>query len=104
MVVNTGSTSDSVAMTISAASAEVAPSRRKLCTWCFRPPAITHRPTAPLQTIMIAAKIVSRGRPDLSLPPASIIETISATSITVTETARISVPNGSPTRCATTSA
>ena len=54
--------------------------------------------------IMIAEKIVSRGRADLSGPPASIIETISATSITVTATARIRVPNGSPTRCATTSA
>ena len=31
-------------------------------------------------------------------------ETISATSITVTARARMSVPNGSPTRCATTSA
>ena len=54
--------------------------------------------------IMIAENIVSRGSADLSLPPASIIETISATSITVTATARTSVPNGSPTRCATTSA
>ncbi len=53
---------------------------------------------------MIAEKIVSRARPACSGPPLSIIETISATSITVTETARISVPNGSPTRCATTSA
>jgi hypothetical protein len=34
----------------------------------------------------------------------SITETISATSITVTASARTSVPNGSPTRCATTSA
>ena len=31
-------------------------------------------------------------------------ETISATSITVTATAKTSVPNGSPVRCATTSA
>ena len=68
------------------------------------PPASRHSPTAPLQMIMIAEKIVSRGSADLSGPPASIIETISATSMTVTATARISVPNGSPTRCATTSA
>ena len=54
--------------------------------------------------IITAAKIVSRASADLSLPPASIIETIRATSITVTETARIRVPKGSPTRCATTSA
>src|SRR6185369_10034210 len=68
------------------------------------PPATTHRPTAPLAMIMIAAKIVSRGSAAASAPPASIIERISATSITVTASARMSVPNGSPTRCATTSA
>jgi hypothetical protein len=58
----------------------------------------------PLQTIITAAKTVSRARPALSSPPASIIDTIRATSITVTATARTSVPNGSPTRWATTSA
>ncbi len=41
---------------------------------------------------------------EVSLPPAIISVTISATSITVTATARTSEPNGSPTRCATTSA
>ena len=48
--------------------------------------------------------MVSRGSAALSAPPASITETISATSITVTASASTSVPNGSPTRCATTSA
>ena len=58
----------------------------------------------PLQTIMTAANTVSRASAALSVAAASMIETISATSITVTATARTSVPNGSPTRCATTSA
>ena len=58
----------------------------------------------PLQTIMTAANTVSRASPDFSAPPAIMTETISATSMTVTATARTSVPNGSPIRCATTSA
>ena len=37
-------------------------------------------------------------------PPESISETMSATSMTVTAMASSNVPNGSPTRCATTSA
>ena len=61
LVVNAGSTSDSVASAISAASAECAPSMRNACSWCLRPPASRHRPTTPLQMIMIAEKIVSRG-------------------------------------------
>jgi hypothetical protein len=58
----------------------------------------------PLQMIITAAKTVSRGSALVASPPDSISETISATSITVTATASVSVPNGSPTRCATTSA
>jgi hypothetical protein len=54
--------------------------------------------------IMIAEKIVSRGKAALSAPPASIIETMSAASMSVTDTARTSVPKGSPSRWATTSA
>ena len=61
-------------------------------------------PTTPLQMIMIAEKIVSRGSAALSAPPASIIDRISAVSITVTASASTSVPSGSPVRCATTSA
>ena len=53
---------------------------------------------------MIAAKIVSRASAAAASPPASIIETMSATSITVTASASTSVPKGSPTRWATTSA
>ena len=104
MVVKTGSTNDKVASAIRAAKAELAPSSRKLCSWCLRQPATTHRPTAPLQMIMIAEKIVSRGTAAAFEPPVSIIETMSEASITVTATARTSVPKGSPTRCATTSA
>ena len=62
------------------------------------------QPTMPLHTIMTAAKTVSRASPAFSAGAAIMTETISAVSITVTARARISVPNGSPTRCATTSA
>src|SRR5262249_53502151 len=58
----------------------------------------------PLHTIMTAAKPVSRASPAFSAGAATMTETISATSMTVTATARISVPNGSPVRWATTSA
>ena len=77
---------------------EVAPSSRKVCSRWRMAPATTHSPTAPLAMIMIAAKIVSRGSAAASAPPASIIERMSATAITVTASARMSVPNGSPTR------
>ena len=53
---------------------------------------------------MIAANTVSRASVDASPASDSIRLTISDTSITVTATARTSVPNGSPTLCATTSA
>ena len=59
----------------------------------------------PLQLIITAAKTVSRASVEVSLPPPETISVrISPTSITVTATARTSDPNGSPTRCATTSA
>src|SRR5579859_6873306 len=68
------------------------------------PPTSRQMPTIPLQTIITAANTVSRASPAFSGPDVNITETISATSITVTATASTSVPNGSPTRCATTSA
>ena len=58
----------------------------------------------PLTLIITAANTVSRASPEVSLSPLTIRVTISATSMTVTATARISEPNGSPTRWATTSA
>ena len=58
----------------------------------------------PLHTIMTAAKTVSRASPAFSAGAAIMTETISAASMTVTARARTSVPNGSPMRCATTSA
>jgi len=58
----------------------------------------------PLTMIMIAANTVSRASVEASPASDSIRLTISDTSITVTATARTSVPNGSPTLCATTSA
>lgn len=53
---------------------------------------------------MTAAKTVSRASEAVFSPPLIIRLTISATSITVTATASTSDPNGSPTRCAITSA
>ena len=58
----------------------------------------------PLTLIITAANTVSRASPEVSFSPLTIRVTISATSMTVTATARISEPNGSPTRWATTSA
>ena len=58
----------------------------------------------PLHTIITAANTVSRASAALSGPPERMMETISATSITVTATASTREPRGSPTRAATTSA
>ena len=59
----------------------------------------------PFALIITAANTVSRASVEVSLPePPTISVTIRATSMTVTATARTSEPNGSPTRCATTSA
>ena len=52
----------------------------------------------------LVAKTVSRASVSLPALPASMTETISATSMTVTARASTRVPKGSPTRCATTSA
>ncbi len=49
-------------------------------------------------------KTVSRASPVFSAGAAIMTETINAVSMTVTAKARTRVPNGSPTRCATTSA
>ena len=48
--------------------------------------------------------MVSRGTVAAFAPPASIIDSTSATSMTVTASASTSVPKGSPTLCAITSA
>jgi len=58
----------------------------------------------PLSTIMRVAKTVSRARTSLPALAASIMEMISATSITVTATASTIEPNGSPSRWAMISA
>ncbi len=58
----------------------------------------------PLRLIITAAKTVSRAREATFSPPESIRVTIRPTSMIVTATASTSDPNGSPTRCATTSA
>ena len=58
----------------------------------------------PLRISITAANTVSRAKPEVDSPPASIIVTISATSIAVTASASTMVPKGSPTLCAITSA
>ena len=52
----------------------------------------------PFIVIMTPAKTVSRASPAFSAGAATITDTISATSITVTATARTRVPKGSPVR------
>ena len=58
----------------------------------------------PLSTIMTAANTVSRATASLPAELDSMIDTISATSITVTATASRIEPNGSPNLNARTSA
>ena len=53
---------------------------------------------------MSAAKIVSRASAAAASPPDAVSETMSATSMAVTARANVSVPYGSPTRWAMTSA
>ncbi len=58
----------------------------------------------PLTVIMTAAKTVSRASVSVPLLLLRMSVRMSATSMTVTATARTSEPNGSPIRCATISA
>jgi hypothetical protein len=104
LVVNVGRARLSPASVATVASAAPVPSalntvRRKRTALTSR-----HRPTMPFTEIITAAKTVSRASDDVSGPPETISVTINATSMTVTATASTSEPNGSPTRCATTSA
>ncbi len=61
-------------------------------------------PKTPLSTIITAAKTVSRATLSLPGAPDSMIETIRATSMTVTATASRIEPKGSPSLTASTSA
>ena len=76
---------------------------KRAARWCLAA-AIRHRPSSRLRMIMHAANTVSRASVAASCRLASMSDTIRPASITVTATARISVPNGSPTRWATVSA
>ena len=97
-VVNCGSTRVSVVSAANTESAELLPSARKVTMRCRILPASRQSPTTPLQIIITVAKTVSRARLRVSSPPESIMETISASSITVTASANTKVPSGSPTR------
>ena len=92
VVVKLGSTSARPASALSEASAGLVPSTRKASTPWRRPPTTRHRPTIPLQTIITAENTVSRASVLALSPPASISDTISATSMIVTATASTSVP------------
>jgi hypothetical protein len=102
--VNVGSTRLSVARVVTVASAAPLPSGLNSTVPKRSEPSSSARPTIPLVVIMTAANTVSRASEAVSWPPESMSVTIRPTSITVTATARTSDPNGSPTRCATTSA
>ena len=103
-VVNDGSTRLSTASVQTVASAVAVPSALNDAVPWRRAPISSEIPTMPFVVIITAANTVSRASVDVSSPPEIISVTISATSITVTATASTSEPNGSPTRCATTSA
>ena len=103
-IVNVGRTRQSTASVQTVASAVAVPSALKDAVPLCSAPSSREIPTMPLVVIITAANTVSRASVSVSEPPETISVTISATSITVTATARTSEPNGSPTRCATTSA
>lgn len=104
LVVKVGRARLRPASVVTVAKAVTVPSALKTAYLRRRAPTSRQRPTMPLQVIITAAKTVSRASEALLSPPSVIRVTISATSMTVTATASTSDPNGSPTRCATTSA
>ena len=63
-----------------------------------------HRPITPLVMIITVAYTVSRASVSIPAPPAKRSARISVASITVMASASTSVPSGSPTRWAMTSA
>jgi hypothetical protein len=104
LVVNVGRTRVIVASAATVARAPPVPSALNTATRRRRVAINNVIPTIPLIVIITAAKTVSRASALASSLAEIMIVTISATSITVTATARISDPYGSPTRRATTSA
>src|SRR5580765_7204087 len=104
LVVNVGTTIVITASVVTVASAAPVPSALNEISRYRTAPTKSDSPTMPLQVIITAANTVSRASEAVSLPPLTIRVTISATSMIVTATASTSDPNGSPTRCATTSA
>ena len=90
--VKVGSTRLSVASDTTVARAAPVPSGLKCATWKRRAPASRASPTIPLAVIITAAKTVSRASDSAFGPPDAISVTISATSMTVTATARTREP------------
>ena len=85
-------------------SAALTPACWNVCSPCRSPPISRQMPTMPLRMIITAAITVSRASVAASSPAPAISETIRPTSMKVTASASVSVPNGSPMRCAITSA
>lgn len=96
VMVTFGKTSVRVVSAINTDSAALVPCSWNDCTRCNTPPVSKQSPMIPLHTIITAENRVSRASPVVSVPPVIVIDTISATSMTVTATASTSVPNGSP--------
>ena len=103
-VVNVGSTSVSVTRVAAVASMVAVASALNVAILFLSASINREMPTRPVHAIMKAANTVSRARLADSSGEDTISVRISETSITVTASARTSEPNGSPTRCAITSA
>ena len=102
--VKPGSTRQIAASATTVDRAAPLPEALKEANPCRSAPMSSESPTMPLSEIISAAKTVSRAYVAAPSPPPRVSITISPTSITVTATARTRDPNGSPIRCATTSA
>src|SRR5262245_1369505 len=85
LVVTFGRTRVKMVSGASTANAALAPWSWKPCSWWRTPPERRHKPTMPLHTIITTANTVSRTRPALSAATPNMMETISATSMTVGE-------------------
>lgn len=91
-------------MTVASAAAAPSALNRTMPLPLRRVAMKSERPTMPFVVIIAAANTVSRARVSLPAPPPAMIVRMRPTSMTVTATARMSEPNGSPTLWATTSA
>jgi hypothetical protein len=99
-----GRTSVSTVSVLSVASEALTPDCWNVCSPWRSAPIRMQAPTSPLRMIITAANTVSLASVAELGPPCSMSVTISPTSITVTASASINEPYGSPTRWAISSA